>query len=390
MLLSAGPAAEPVKLRDRIDRGALARAVCHRADFGRTRGDWCSSASKPPTGPSATARRRRCEGYDAASLDDVLAALEDCREPLSQSDGEDRDGAAGRVRAAGGPAPRGRRDRPGAVGSRGPAQRRARVAACSARDAAPASVEVNATIAAADRAGAAAEAAAARQAGFRSDQAEGRHRRRRRPARRRARGRRPARCRSASTPTAPGRSAEAAAALRALAPAGVELCEEPVHGLEQTAELNATTDVPIAIDESTREPGALDRRVCDAVCLKIARGGGITRRDRAGPARPGRRLRGLSRLNPRRSAGDRRGAARRRRDQARPPLRPGDARRVRRSQQTRSRPHNGRIAAPPAPASATACSAGASRRRRSATRPLVAAPTPRAWHRVAGRAGLSR
>ena len=69
---------------------------------------------------------------------------------------------------------------------------------------------------------------------------------------------------------------EAQAALRALAPAGVELCEEPVHGLEQMQELNATTDVPLAIDETTQHPGALDRRVCDAVCLKIARGGGIS------------------------------------------------------------------------------------------------------------------
>jgi L-alanine-DL-glutamate epimerase-like enolase superfamily enzyme len=40
--------------------------------------------------------------------------------------------------------------------------------------------------------------------------------------------------------------------------------------------LNATIDVALAIDETTQEPGALDRRVCDAVCLKIARGGGIT------------------------------------------------------------------------------------------------------------------
>jgi L-alanine-DL-glutamate epimerase-like enolase superfamily enzyme len=61
-----------------------------------------------------------------------------------------------------------------------------------------------------------------------------------------------------------------------LAPAGVELCEEPVHGLDETAELAAATDVTIAIDETTAHPGALDRRVCEAVCLKIARGGGIT------------------------------------------------------------------------------------------------------------------
>ena len=34
--------------------------------------------------------------------------------------------------------------------------------------------------------------------------------------------------------------------------------------------------MPIAIDETTPEPGALDHSVCDAVCLKIARGGGIS------------------------------------------------------------------------------------------------------------------
>jgi len=31
------------------------------------------------------------EGYDAASLEDVLAALGDCREPLSHSNGEDHE-----------------------------------------------------------------------------------------------------------------------------------------------------------------------------------------------------------------------------------------------------------------------------------------------------------
>jgi o-succinylbenzoate synthase len=69
---------------------------------------------------------------------------------------------------------------------------------------------------------------------------------------------------------------EAAAALRALAPAGIELCEEPVSGLNEVAELSALTGLPLAIDESTTVPGALDRRVCAAVCLKIARSAGIT------------------------------------------------------------------------------------------------------------------
>ena len=34
--------------------------------------------------------------------------------------------------------------------------------------------------------------------------------------------------------------------------------------------------MPIAIDESVATPGALRRRVCDAACLKIAGGGGIS------------------------------------------------------------------------------------------------------------------
>ncbi len=64
--------------------------------------------------------------------------------------------------------------------------------------------------------------------------------------------------------------------LRVLAPVGIELCEEPVSGADQTAALRDLTAVPIAIDETTATPGALDRRLCDAACLKISRCGGIT------------------------------------------------------------------------------------------------------------------
>ena len=213
------------------------------------------------------------EGYDAASLDDVLAALEDCREPLSQSDGEDHEALLNECKR--------RAVLPHAVAAIDLALwdlagRRAGspVWHLLGAQAAP-QVEVNATIAAPDRSGAVAEAAMAREAGFRAlklkvgtgDDAG-----------------RVAAVRAFAGPQMQIRLdangvwsvEEAVAALRVLAPAGVELCEEPVHGLEQTQALDAATDVPIAIDETTQQPGAFDRRVCDAVCLKIARGGGIS------------------------------------------------------------------------------------------------------------------
>jgi o-succinylbenzoate synthase len=137
-------------------------------------------------------------------------------------------------------------------------------------------VEVNYTIAAADRAGAAAEAATARAAGFRCVKAKvgigddaGRL----------------AAVRAVLGPDvairldANGAWAveEAVAALRALAPVGIELCEEPVRGLAQARAVSAGVPaVPVALDETASAAGALDERVCRAVCLKIASAGGIT------------------------------------------------------------------------------------------------------------------
>jgi len=72
-----------------------------------------------------------------------------------------------------------------------------------------------------------------------------------------------------------GSPREALANLRALAPVGLELCEEPVHGLEALREVRAESPVPIAIDESAAEDGAAGAGAADAVCLKIARCGGI-------------------------------------------------------------------------------------------------------------------
>jgi len=136
-------------------------------------------------------------------------------------------------------------------------------------------VLVNATIGAHDRAGAAAGAAAARRAGFRcvklkvgvGDDAG-----------------RVAAVRAALGPQPELRLDangawdvdEAVAAIEALAPAGLELVEEPVHGLGALAEVRARVAVRIAMDESAAEPGALASAAADAVCLKLARCGGIS------------------------------------------------------------------------------------------------------------------
>src|SRR6185436_2967517 len=76
-----------------------------------------------------------------------------------------------------------------------------------------------------------------------------------------------------------GSPREALANLRALAPVGLELCEEPVRGLDALREVRAGSAVPIAADESAAELGASAGAggwdAVDAVCLKISRCGGI-------------------------------------------------------------------------------------------------------------------
>jgi L-alanine-DL-glutamate epimerase-like enolase superfamily enzyme len=62
---------------------------------------------------------------------------------------------------------------------------------------------------------------------------------------------------------------EALANLRALAPVGLELCEEPVHGVDNLRAVAAESPVRIAMDEThAPESGA-----AELVCLKISRGG---------------------------------------------------------------------------------------------------------------------
>jgi L-alanine-DL-glutamate epimerase-like enolase superfamily enzyme len=68
---------------------------------------------------------------------------------------------------------------------------------------------------------------------------------------------------------------EAAAALASLAPAGLELAEEPVRGIEAFRALRERVDVPVAMDETATLPGAVTSGAADGVCLKVAACGGI-------------------------------------------------------------------------------------------------------------------
>ncbi|MGN6371421.1 MAG: mandelate racemase/muconate lactonizing enzyme family protein [Solirubrobacteraceae bacterium] len=69
---------------------------------------------------------------------------------------------------------------------------------------------------------------------------------------------------------------QAVSAIQALEPAGLELVEEPTHGLEAMREVRERVAARVAIDESAELPGALDAGAADAVCLKVARCGGLT------------------------------------------------------------------------------------------------------------------
>jgi L-Ala-D/L-Glu epimerase len=69
---------------------------------------------------------------------------------------------------------------------------------------------------------------------------------------------------------------EAIRAIELLAPAGLELVEEPTHGLQSIREVRERVSTRIAIDETAAEHGALGAGVADAVCLKVARCGGIS------------------------------------------------------------------------------------------------------------------
>jgi L-alanine-DL-glutamate epimerase-like enolase superfamily enzyme len=212
-------------------------------------------------------------GYHGSGVDDVLAALRACEPALARAGSMDQD--ALRARCAELTAV------PQALAAIDLALwdlagRRAGVPVWRLLGASSSpAVALNATIGALDSSGAAREAAAAVSAGFGAikvkvgvgDDAG----------------------RLAATRAAAGRDtairidangawsvAQALAALRALEPVRIECCEEPVHGVPAIAQVASASAVPVSLDESATDAGALERRACAAVCLKIARCGGIT------------------------------------------------------------------------------------------------------------------
>ncbi len=211
--------------------------------------------------------------YDGVSLHRARAALEAYRAVLSDGDGLDGGELLDACRAAD--------DLPQAIAAVDlalwdRAGRRAGMAVAQMlADTAATEVAVNATIGACDRAGAAAAAASAHAAGFRcvklkvgiGDDAG-----------------RVAAVRAAIGPgvrlrlDANGAWSvdEAVRAIDVLAPAGLELVEEPVHGLAALRAVRERVAVRIAMDETTAEPGALASGAADAVCLKLGRCGGIS------------------------------------------------------------------------------------------------------------------
>ncbi|MFM8561854.1 MAG: mandelate racemase/muconate lactonizing enzyme family protein [Solirubrobacterales bacterium] len=69
---------------------------------------------------------------------------------------------------------------------------------------------------------------------------------------------------------------EAVRELNAMAVEGVELAEEPVHGVEALRDLRGRVSVPVAADETASDPGVLGSDVADAICLKVSAAGGIS------------------------------------------------------------------------------------------------------------------
>jgi L-alanine-DL-glutamate epimerase-like enolase superfamily enzyme len=69
---------------------------------------------------------------------------------------------------------------------------------------------------------------------------------------------------------------EAVRWIEALSAAGLELVEEPAHGVAAVRAVRDRVPVRVSLDESAGEPGALAAGVADAICLKISRCGGIS------------------------------------------------------------------------------------------------------------------
>ncbi|MFL5820635.1 MAG: mandelate racemase/muconate lactonizing enzyme family protein [Solirubrobacteraceae bacterium] len=215
------------------------------------------------------------EPYDGVALRAVRAEIESCRDVLADGDAAPREELLEACRA--------RCSLPQALAAIDlalwdMAGRRAHrpVARLLAADAAV-QVPVNATIGATERAQAASQAEAAAASGFRCLKlkvgldGDGQ----RLAAVRAAAGRRVAIRLDANGAWS---VEEAVRTLRRFAIRGIELCEEPVHGVDALRAVRAALEgrVPIAMDETASQPGAVTSAATDAVCLKIAGAGGIS------------------------------------------------------------------------------------------------------------------
>jgi L-alanine-DL-glutamate epimerase-like enolase superfamily enzyme len=212
------------------------------------------------------------EAYDGVSVERVQGALERYAPVLAEADGMDGARLLDACRSVD--------DLPAAIAAIDLAlwDRAGRLAgkpvALLLTDDPASEVEVNATLSALDRAGAAEQAAGAVREGFTclkvkvglGDDAG-----------------RVAAARAGAGPEVALRldangawsASEAVRMIDALSPAGLELVEEPTHGLQAVREVREQVAVRVAIDETAAEPGALGAGVADAVCLKISRCGGI-------------------------------------------------------------------------------------------------------------------
>lgn len=228
------------------------------------------------TGADGIPGRGECaalEPYDGVSPDRALAALEAYRALLASGDELEGGELLEACRAAD--------DLPQALAAVDLAlwdragRRSGRPVCALLSDAALEHVVVNATIGAEDRAGAAAAASHARDAGFGCVKLKvgvgddlGRV----------------AAVRAALGPDVELRLDangawsvdEAVRHIEALAGAALELVEEPVHGLAAIRAVRERVAARIAIDETAAEAGALASGAADAVCLKLGRCGGIS------------------------------------------------------------------------------------------------------------------
>ena len=214
------------------------------------------------------------EPYDGVSLDDVRAALEDCRAIVREADGRPPHQVIADCREAA-VLPQAVAALDLALWDREGRRLSAPVAALMGARAGGA-IEVNAVVGATAPDAAARAAAAAVAAGHRcvklkvgvGDDAG-----------------RVAAVRAAVGPDVALRldangawatPQEALAALAELEPAGLELIEEPVHGVEALREVQAALpELPVALDESAVAPGAVAAGATRLVCLKLSRCGGI-------------------------------------------------------------------------------------------------------------------